>query len=287
MTRRALTVWVADPCPLFRDGLKHLLPKPRFFVERIAPTLASVLEFSAPAPAIVIFGSATEPEAETLIGRMHDQGGPGTPTRFVLLEDGDDNLLSAGLISLVDAILPKNMPSEALGHFLEIVWLGQQVFLARRDARAGHRGPSGGPIQDEGASVRERQFEGEPDWPTSPVADGGATPVYPMLNGTSLGPYKTASASFYQISLSDRELEILQCLKVGAPNKVIARTLQITESTVKVHIKSLLKKMRVKNRTQAAVWASEAWLTQQPDNDPCQSWLSEAAKIPQPSSIAV
>jgi two-component system nitrate/nitrite response regulator NarL len=55
--------------------------------------------------------------------------------------------------------------------------------------------------------------------------------------------------------LSAREGEILECLKTGSPNKVIARRLNMAEATVKVHVKSLLRKIEVGNRTQAAVWA--------------------------------
>jgi two-component system, NarL family, nitrate/nitrite response regulator NarL len=45
-------------------------------------------------------------------------------------------------------------------------------------------------------------------------------------------------------------------LKEGSPNKVIARKLDMAEATVKVHIKSLLRKIEVGNRTQAAIWAT-------------------------------
>ena len=41
----------------------------------------------------------------------------------------------------------------------------------------------------------------------------------------------------------------------GHANKVIARTCDIAEETVKVHIRSILQKIRVENRTQAALWA--------------------------------
>ena len=43
----------------------------------------------------------------------------------------------------------------------------------------------------------------------------------------------------------------------GHANKVIARTCDIAEATVKVHMKSILRKIRVDNRTQAAIWAME------------------------------
>jgi two-component system nitrate/nitrite response regulator NarL len=55
--------------------------------------------------------------------------------------------------------------------------------------------------------------------------------------------------------LSPREREILSHLTEGHSNKGIARILGITEATVKVHLKNLLRKIRVDNRTQAAIWA--------------------------------
>lgn len=56
-------------------------------------------------------------------------------------------------------------------------------------------------------------------------------------------------------ALSERETAIVARLAEGMPNKVIAQDLTITEATVKVHLKSILKKLGVTNRTQAAVWA--------------------------------
>lgn len=55
--------------------------------------------------------------------------------------------------------------------------------------------------------------------------------------------------------LSAREMQILQGLLRGHSNKMIAIELDITEATVKVHLKSLLRKVGCSNRTQAAIWA--------------------------------
>ena len=55
--------------------------------------------------------------------------------------------------------------------------------------------------------------------------------------------------------LSRRELVILRTLTEGASNKMIALKMVITQSTVKVHMKSILRKLRMQNRTQAAIWA--------------------------------
>lgn len=54
--------------------------------------------------------------------------------------------------------------------------------------------------------------------------------------------------------LTRREQDILRQIARGLPNKTIARKLNITESTVKVHVKHLLKKLQLKSRVEAAVW---------------------------------
>jgi DNA-binding NarL/FixJ family response regulator len=54
--------------------------------------------------------------------------------------------------------------------------------------------------------------------------------------------------------LSTREKSILRCLIEGDSNKCIARKIDIAEATVKVHVKAILRKIRVQNRTQAAIW---------------------------------
>ncbi|ODP89498.1 hypothetical protein A9502_29460 [Klebsiella pneumoniae] len=51
--------------------------------------------------------------------------------------------------------------------------------------------------------------------------------------------------------------DILKLIAQGLPNKMIARRLDITESTVKVHVKHMLKKMKLKSRVEAAVWVHQ------------------------------
>ena len=62
------------------------------------------------------------------------------------------------------------------------------------------------------------------------------------------------SSERYVQQLTPRECDILKLIAQGLPNKMIARKLMITESTVKVHVKHLLKKMKLKSRVEAAVW---------------------------------
>jgi DNA-binding NarL/FixJ family response regulator len=69
--------------------------------------------------------------------------------------------------------------------------------------------------------------------------------------------------------LSPRERSILRCLIEGDSNKSIARKIDIAEATVKVHIKAILRKIRVQNRTQAAIWGmNNRWLARPSDNGP-------------------
>ncbi|WP_121064890.1 response regulator transcription factor [Chachezhania antarctica] len=58
--------------------------------------------------------------------------------------------------------------------------------------------------------------------------------------------------------LSPRELEVLSGLCQGLANKEIARELNLQEVTIKLHVKTLCRKLQVKNRTQAALKAKEA-----------------------------
>ena len=56
-------------------------------------------------------------------------------------------------------------------------------------------------------------------------------------------------------SLTPREMEILGYLAAGHSNKIIARHLNLAESTVKVHVQNLLRKLNLSSRVQAAVYA--------------------------------
>lgn len=76
-----------------------------------------------------------------------------------------------------------------------------------------------------------------------------------LANGHS----KYANAA-YDGLLSDRESEVASWLIRGAPNKLIAIKMSITEATVRVHVKAILRKVGVSNRTQAAIWALQKGL---------------------------
>lgn len=55
-------------------------------------------------------------------------------------------------------------------------------------------------------------------------------------------------------NLSHREHEIIGFIAQGLSNKLIARRLSISEATVKIHVRGILRKINARNRTQAAIW---------------------------------
>jgi len=59
-------------------------------------------------------------------------------------------------------------------------------------------------------------------------------------------------------SLTEREREILQHLARGESNKTIARALDISHDTVKLHVRHILAKLNLSSRVEAAVFAVEA-----------------------------
>jgi two-component system nitrate/nitrite response regulator NarL len=70
-------------------------------------------------------------------------------------------------------------------------------------------------------------------------------------------PTNDRSAAETANRLSPREAQILRHLMQGASNKLIARELGLAEATIKVHLKAILRKAKVANRTQAAMWAQQ------------------------------
>ena len=85
----------------------------------------------------------------------------------------------------------------------------------------------------------------------------GSTVIGDRLNGLLARAIREEATASQRDSatLTKREHEILDGLAHGLSNKLIARSLDITDATVKVHVKNLLKKLGFRSRLEAAVWA--------------------------------
>ncbi|WP_417550329.1 LuxR C-terminal-related transcriptional regulator, partial [Methylophaga sp.] len=73
-----------------------------------------------------------------------------------------------------------------------------------------------------------------------------------ILKNALIDPHHKVNAD--DVNLTVRENEILECLAEGMNNKTIARKLDIRDTTVKVHIKNILRKLNLTSRLEAVVW---------------------------------
>ncbi|HMQ92211.1 MAG TPA: response regulator transcription factor [Amaricoccus sp.] len=65
-------------------------------------------------------------------------------------------------------------------------------------------------------------------------------------------PYKAQGASDGAGFLTGRQLQVVEAIRQGKPNKIIAYELNMCESTVKVHVRAIMKKLKARNRTEVA-----------------------------------
>ena len=78
-----------------------------------------------------------------------------------------------------------------------------------------------------------------------------------MLSGAHAGADAAAPGLPVDIDLTERELEVLRLIGTGATNREIADRLVVSEGTVKNHVSSILSRLGLRDRTQAALYAHE------------------------------
>jgi two-component system nitrate/nitrite response regulator NarL len=157
-------------------------------------------------------------------------------------EDPDD--LTLALTRGASGYLLKTVDGQDLVDAIERVQRGESVVSpdmtnklvqAYRQAVAG----AGGAAADQPDTLQAPQEQTEPQEPRAPAPRSGA--------GAHAHPLSR---------LSPRERDILREIARGASNKEIARTLDIAETTVKIHVQHILRKLNLSSRVQAAVMAS-------------------------------
>lgn len=265
---------------LFRDGLRNTLQAASMSIVGGCDTLAEAAEMldDCDTPDLVVVGAQGGGDVLSDLTELHAlrQRLPGT-LWMVLCKMPVTDLLRDAVGAGIDGILAQDIPADILHHVVELMLLGHSLVpqeIAPRLASRQRRQPAAHPVGSVTPSLAAPAFAMQPQaadeataWadavpasaergappasrPGQPLAERASTehqpaPLPAYVNGTSTRAVK----------LSDREAEILQCLVNGASNKAIARDLRIAEATVKVHVKGLLRKMQLQNRTQAAIWA--------------------------------
>lgn len=203
---------------LLEAGLRQLLAGTRFSVaERGRSGDSSSVD---PTPALYIVDASGSPQQ--IIALVEDAKRQHPSAHIVAIATSFDlNLVQLAVAAGVDSFCLTTGGREVLINVLELTVLGEQILpRSAVDSLLNH---------------------------ASTVSGLGRTPS--ASEQSALDPRVT--------KLSPRETVILQSLMGGDANKVIARRLDITESTIKVHVKSILRKIGAANRTQAAMWANE------------------------------
>jgi two-component system nitrate/nitrite response regulator NarL len=215
---------------LVRAGIRHILDGTRFTVAREPEKSSKLPAFPDASPALYIIGESYS--ADTLLEIVAALKAQCPWARVVVLADHlDPQTMMRALQAGVNGLCSTTMDRDALVKALELVMLGE-TFISSAMALT--------------------------------LLNGVSQPHESASNVTP-GPTATNNTATKAHKLSNREAEILRCLMEGESNKAIARNLDLAEATIKVHIKAILRKIRVKNRTQAAMWAT-AHLSAAPDS---------------------
>ncbi|MBV9290542.1 MAG: response regulator transcription factor [Hyphomicrobiales bacterium] len=93
------------------------------------------------------------------------------------------------------------------------------------------------------------------------LAGGAYAPIDSLLARGGPKP-ETPRVSSPTSLITRREQTVVRAIQQGKSNKVIAHEMNLCESTVKVHVRNIMKKLRAKNRTEVAIKAQAAWSPQ-------------------------
>src|ERR1700730_11083163 len=247
MRCRPFATVLAGPNVLLREGLARILGAANFRVVASVPNVCDVLatSLSRHRSILLIIDSGDDPDAAvTQMGLFKEQH----PSGRIAVLTGHYRLteMVAAFQAGANVYFAKLMNCNGFMKALELVMLGETILPPELLSFIGDRED----VQECHPVIPERERIGD------------------MLPSTELDDVPR---------LSVREKCILRCIVEGDSNKIIARKISIAEATVKVHVKAILRKIRIHNRTQAAIWAM---------NNSSFIWPTDGCPFP-PSLVAV
>jgi len=220
---------VVDPCRLLREGVTQIFASSSYSVIACAETLAEVLH-SVPLeedPDLLLWGIEDQHVLQACLSEFCELRERIKGLRTILIANPSDGQSSQWAAAMgIEAVLSKDISGEVLLRCVEVVILGQQLYPALVFAPA--------ELQSAAAACN------------SPVS---VAPLRSSVKDSCTDPLRSGT-----ILLSKREDEILHFLLSGSRDKQIALDLGISEATVKVHVRALLRKLGASNRTQVAIW---------------------------------
>lgn len=218
-TKQGILTYLICPSVLLRSGFSHILSGTQFNLspdEFKDPSDVQEISNSEPFLLLVCTNGASSEPAQ-IVESLKEKC---PSARVVIVADHIEPkaLIEAYKVG-IDGICGTGMDRHVLLKTLELVMLGERFIPA---------------------SMGLGLLDGTPE---SQQAAGGSNVLSMRMDSNA------------EARLSGREQQILHWLVEGASNKHIARQLGVAEATVKVHVKAILRKAKVANRTQAAMWA--------------------------------
>jgi two-component system nitrate/nitrite response regulator NarL len=235
--KRTISTIIAGRQILFREGIAALLHNTHCKVVASLEAASQIdprRAFASRLTLIIlsVLGTPEETIRTAELARAQIQG----EAKIVLVGDLPGLDVRQALADGVDGLIAEINSRDALVRVLDLVCLGQKIVVLGQQPK-------------EGTPVSAQRAEPE----ASSVEDD-----------TNRSESTKARLPFDAPGLSEREQHVLACVARGEPNKTIARKFAITESTVKVHLKAILRKLSARNRTEAAIWAIEHGLSSTP-----------------------
>lgn len=232
LTATPIQLLIVDDHTLFRRGLTALLSQDeRLHVADQAADVGEALRSLArQAPDVILLDNHLPGvRGVDAIPALKEAAPLARILMLTVSEDEDD--LTAALQAGAEGYLLKTVESDQLCDAIVKVMEGESV------------------VSTEMMTKLVAAFRSKPAKPQPPVA---AEPLV-VLQPT---PPAQSAMQAALAQLSAREREVLVCIARGESNKVIARQLDIAETTVKIHVQHILRKLQLSSRVQAAVYAS-------------------------------
>ncbi len=248
MRRQPFDTTLVGPSALLREGLARVLASANFRVVASAAHLSDIASNSKYRPVLLVIDASNDSNFTVAQIALFKEQHPSARVA-VLTEHSHLNEMVSAFRAGANLCFARCADCDAFIKALDLVMLGETILPPELLTLIGRHDDA----KDDGAVgglALPRQNAGD-----APLQDDAEEVAH----------------------LSGREKCILRCIAGGDSNKGIARKIDIAEATVKVHVKAILRKIRVHNRTQAAVWAL---------NNSSSIWPSEATSPPGPTAFS-
>ena len=227
MRQRPFATILVGPSALLREGLTRILSATNFRIVASTSCVDDLVFTAQPQHGSILLIIDAGDDLDPAVGQVERFKERHPTGRVAVLADRNRlNDIVSAFRAGANAYFMKAAPCDAFIKSLELVMLGETILPAAVLSMVLER-------EDDDEDEREAIVRG-----------------VRKSAGVLLGVENNDTPR-----LSVRERCILKCLIAGDSNKVIARKIDIAEATVKVHVKAILRKVRVSNRTQAAIWA--------------------------------